>query len=100
MVVAALEGREGVDVREGSGVPHPLDGLPGGHQPHVFHGSDGVQEQLKSLLVVWSCEPGNNELFKVSIIPLGQPMSWIDAVFCYCLQMISYKIVKLLKQGY
>ena len=49
-LVAALEGREGLDVREGGGVPYPLDGLPGGHQPHVFHGRDSVQEQLKSLL--------------------------------------------------
>ena len=94
MLVVALEGREGINVREGGGVPYPLDGLPGGHQPHVFHGRDSVQEQLKSLLVMWSCEPGS---LKMSMLSFGQPMCWLDVVFCYCLQMIRYKLLRSLK---
>ena len=95
MLVVALEGREGINVREGGGVPYPLDGLPGGHQPHVFHGRDSVQEQLKSLLVVCSCEPGEYESLKMSMLPFGQPMCWLDVVFCNCLQMKRYKIIRL-----
>ena len=34
------------------------DDLPRRDEPHIFHGGDCVQEQLKTLLVVRRCEPG------------------------------------------
>ena len=52
-----LEWFEAVDILEGRGVPHPLDGLPGCHDPHVLHGDDCVQKQLEALPVVGGREP-------------------------------------------
>ena len=34
------------------------DDLPRRDEPHIVHGGDCVQEQLKTLLVVRRCEPG------------------------------------------
>ena len=56
-LVVALERFEGLNILQWGGIPHPLYGLPGCHHPHVLHGDDGVQEQLKPLLVMRSGEP-------------------------------------------
>lgn len=56
--IVALEGAEALDAGEGRGVPHPLQRLPVGDEPHVVHGGDGVEEGDEALLVVRRGEPG------------------------------------------
>jgi len=55
--VVALEGLVALGLLHVHGVAHPLDCLPVGHQPHVLHVGDGVQEGDEALLVVRRGEP-------------------------------------------
>jgi len=57
ILVLTLKGLELVDLADGGGVTHPLDGLPSGDHPHVLHGDDGVEKQLEALLMVGGGEP-------------------------------------------
>jgi len=58
MRIVAVERLKRLELRLGRRLSHPLDGLPRGDEPDIVHGSDCVQEQLKTLLVVRRCEPG------------------------------------------
>ena len=89
-LVVALERREGLSSLDGLRISHPLDCLPRWHlisnipcvssysldislffenlfcviirdQPHVLHGDDRVEEQLKTLPVVRSREPEHGD---------------------------------------
>jgi len=56
--VTALEGFEALGLLHVHRVPHPLDRLPVGDQPHILHVGDGVQEGDETFLVVRGGEPG------------------------------------------
>ena len=62
-LIITLERFKVVNVVQVSWVSHPLDSLPGGHNPDVLHGNDCVQEQLKTFLVMGSGEPGIQESY-------------------------------------
>jgi len=57
MRIVAVERLKRLELGLGSRISHPLDRLPRRDEPYIVHGSDCVQEQLKTLLVVWRCEP-------------------------------------------
>lgn len=56
-LVVTLERLEVVESADGRGVSHPLQRLPVGDDPHIFHLVDEVQEHDEALLVVGLCEP-------------------------------------------
>ena len=80
-LVVTLERFEVPDEVEAGGRPHPLDGLPGGHDPYVLHFCDRVQEQLEPLLVVRCGEPGAS-LMNAFIDRYLILISQLDTLYC------------------
>ena len=56
-LVVTLELFEVHDIGHGCGIPHPLNCLPRGHQPHILLSCGWIQEQLKPLFVVRGSKP-------------------------------------------
>ena len=72
-LVVTLKRLEGLNVLQRRGLPHPLYGLPGCHNPDVLHRDDRVKEQLKPLLVVWSGKPTTHISFPPIVVIIGLP---------------------------
>lgn len=55
---ALIPGGKLVNFRRWSGIPHPLNRLPVGHQPNVVHLHQGVQKGFETFFVMRLREPG------------------------------------------
>lgn len=58
VLIIALERLEIINPRNRCGIPDPLQSLPVGDDPYIWHLINEIQEHYKTFLVVRLCEPG------------------------------------------